>query len=443
MDNNRNKGGARSHSGNRKGGYQGKKQNQGGNSNGGSYSGGGNRGRNSFSGGNRYGQNRSRSGRGRGGRRNSSPKIDINKFIGKAEKPKETAAHKPDWTYDELLVHQGLTANIAQKGYKLPTPIQEKAIPELLKGKDVLGIANTGTGKTAAFLIPLIEKVINGENERVIIITPTRELAEQISDELYILAWGLKMSMTLCIGGASIGRQLSQLRRKPIFIVGTPGRLIDLIDRKALDLTKFNSVVLDEVDRMLDMGFINDIKKIIGYMPVERQSLFFSATMDKKIKDIIKIILKDDYVDISVKTGTTAKFVEQNVIRYKHADDKLEKLKVLLKSEDAKKVLVFINMKYHVDRMERWLKHAGFRTATLHGNKRQNQRTRAVEAFKSGKANILLATDVAARGLDINDITHVINYDIPNSYDEYVHRIGRTGRANRAGTALTFVPVKY
>lgn len=379
---------------------------------------------------------------GRRSRRRNENTIDINKFIASAKTPQKEEKFIPSWKYSELKVDRNLKQNIQEKGYELPTRVQEKAIPAVMEGKDVLGIANTGTGKTAAFLIPLIQKALNSPSERMLIITPTRELAEQISDELYMLAVGLKMSMALCIGGASITMQLSRLRRDPIFVVGTPGRLLDHVNRKSLNLSRFNTIVLDEVDRMLDMGFINDIEKIIDNLANERQSLFFSATMNDKISRIIKKILKKDYVNVSVKTGETAEYVEQTVLHFADNEDKIDKLKRLLASDKLKKTLVFINMKWHVNKIENQLRRQGFKVTSLHGDKRQNQRSRAVSAFKEGKADILLATDVAARGLDIDDITHVVNYDIPHSYEEYVHRIGRTGRAKRSGTSITFVPQK-
>ena len=248
------------------------------------------------------------------------------------------------------------------------------------------------------------------------------------------------MSGAMCIGGANISSQISQLRRNPQFVVGTPGRLKDLLDRKVLNLSNISTIVLDEVDRMLDMGFINDIKFLTGFLPKERQSLFFSATMDHKIEEIVNMILKKDRVKVSVRTGETASHVDQDVITVGSRDEKISKLQELLRKDTFEKVLVFINMKWHVDKLEVILKDNGFKVESIHGDKRQSQRSRAIENFKAGKANILLATDVAARGLDISNITHVINFDIPASFEDYIHRIGRTGRANKTGTALTFVP---
>lgn len=375
----------------------------------------------------------------RNSRRNENV-IDERKFINKARPVEAEGPYLHSFLYSELSVHPTLKANIAQKGFDKPTPIQDQTIPHILAGRDVLGIANTGTGKTAAFLIPLIEKVAKNPLEKVLIVTPTRELAEQIADELYLLTWDLRMSGAMCIGGANISSQISQLRRSPQFVVGTPGRLKDLIDRKALSLSSFGSIVLDEVDRMLDMGFINDIKFLIGFLPKEKQSLFFSATMDPRIEEIINMILKPDHIKVSVKKGETALHIEQDVVRVSGREEKLVKLEQLLRNDSFERVLVFINMKWHVAKIEDLLKKKGFKVDSIHGDKRQSQRSRAIDNFKSGRVNILLATDVAARGLDIDDITHVINFDVPNCYDDYVHRIGRTGRANKKGTALTFVP---
>ncbi|MFZ6022212.1 MAG: DEAD/DEAH box helicase [Patescibacteria group bacterium] len=366
--------------------------------------------------------------------------IEERKFINKAQAIELEAPYKHSFTYAELPINATLKNNIAQKGFNAPTPIQDQAIPHILAGKDILGIANTGTGKTAAFLIPLIEKVAKNPLEKVLIITPTRELAEQIADELYLLTWDLRMSGAMCIGGANISSQISQLRRGPQFVVGTPGRLKDLIDRKVLSLSSFGSIVLDEVDRMLDMGFINDIKFLIGFLPKEKQSLFFSATMDRRIEEIINMILKPDHVKVSVKKGETAAHIDQDVIRVGTREEKIAKLEELLRKDAFERVLVFINMKWHVEKLEQYLQKKGFKVDSIHGDKRQSQRSRAIENFKSGRVNVLLATDVAARGLDIDNITHVINFDVPNSYEDYVHRIGRTGRANKKGTALTFVP---
>lgn len=382
----------------------------------------------------------SRGGSSNRGRGRGVSTIDPRKFVNKAKPIADEAPYLHSFAFSDLPINEILKKNIVSKGFDKPTPIQDQAIPHILAGKDILGIANTGTGKTAAFLIPIIEKIAKNPSEKCLIITPTRELAEQIADELYLLTWDLRMSGAMVIGGASMSSQISQLRRNPQFVVGTPGRLKDLLDRKVLNLSNIGTIVLDEVDRMLDMGFINDIKYLSGFLPKERQSLFFSATMDGKIEEIVNMILKKDRVKVSVRTGETASHVDQDVITVGSKEEKISKLQELLRKDTFEKVLVFVNMKWHVDKLESILKDNGFRVESIHGDKRQSQRSRAIENFKAGKANILLATDVAARGLDISNITHVINFDIPATFEDYIHRIGRTGRANKTGTALTFIP---
>lgn len=332
-----------------------------------------------------------------------------------------------------------LKANVISKNFPNPTPIQDQAIPHILAGKDLLGIAGTGTGKTIAFLLPLLQKILKKRGEKVLIVTPTRELAEQINDELYLLTKNLNIYSVKCTGGAGLQQQIQSLRRGCNFVVGTPGRLKDLVDRRALNLTGFTTVVLDEVDRMLDMGFIQPIKELIGYLPKDRQSLFFSATVSPKIEGVIRIFLKPDFVRVAIKTETAASQITQDVIRVQSVAEKVTRLKALLQDEKFEKVLIFVNTKRGVDRLQKELKEANINAIAIHGDKRQNERRRAISAFKNGECSILLATDVAARGLDIPFVSHVINFDIPMTYDDYTHRIGRTGRANRYGTALTFV----
>ncbi len=361
------------------------------------------------------------------------------KYIKKAEPlTEETVPYVAIHKFQDFNIHQALKTNIESHGYIVPTPIQDQIIPHVLDGRDVVGIANTGTGKTAAFLVPAINKVINNPHEKVLIIAPTRELAIQIDDEFRAFARGTNIYSELCIGGASINAQMNSIRRNPNFIIGTPGRLRDLVNRRVLNLSQFSTIVLDEVDRMLDIGFIREIQYLISLMPPARQSLFFSATVSREIDSIIKTFLKDPIV-ISVKTKETAHNIEQDVIRVRSKEEKLSKLNELLRQDEFKKVLIFGRTKWTVERLARTLQDFGFQAESIHGNKSQNQRLRALSQFKQDRLNILVATDIAARGLDINDVTHVINYDEPASFDDYVHRIGRTGRANKAGKALTFV----
>ncbi len=340
--------------------------------------------------------------------------------------------------FEDFVVSDEIKRNIAKKHYIVPTPIQDQAIGEILAGHDVIGIANTGTGKTAAFLVPLIDKVLKNRNEKVLIITPTRELAQQISDELRDFAFGLNVWSVLLIGGANMERQKQQLFRNPNFVIGTPGRLKDHIQRRTLDLSRFNNVVLDEADRMVDIGFIGEIKYFISLLPVVRQSLFFSATISGKVREILETFVKDP-VTISVKVQDTAVNIKQDVIKVVDRSKKIDQLHDLLIQDGFDKVLVFGRTKRGIQKLADELEHRGFKAGAIHGNKRQGQRQRILDQFKKNQIKVLLATDVASRGLDIEDVSHVINYDLPASYDDYIHRIGRTGRANKTGVALTFV----
>ncbi|MBI3397520.1 DEAD/DEAH box helicase [Candidatus Woesebacteria bacterium] len=330
-----------------------------------------------------------------------------------------------------------LKLNILARGYAVPTPIQDQAIPFLLEGRDVVGIADTGTGKTAAFLIPLINKILKDRSQKVLIIAPTRELATQIEDELKIFAGNLRIYSALCIGGVNIGRQIHSLYRNPNVVVGTPGRLQDLERQRKIYFGEFKTIVLDEVDRMLDMGFVNEMKYIISKLATPRHSLFFSATTNEKVRNVMKDFLVNP-VTISIHSAQVANNIDQDVIRLQ-GRPKVEVLQDLLKEESFQKVLVFGRTKWGVEKLSVALTQKGFRVASIHGNKNQNQRSRAIEQFKRNRIQALLATDVASRGLDINDVTHVINFDQPESYEDYIHRIGRTGRANKKGKALTFI----
>ncbi|KKW07672.1 MAG: DEAD/DEAH box helicase domain protein [Parcubacteria group bacterium GW2011_GWA2_49_16] len=373
----------------------------------------------------------------RGGGRKSG-RIDISKFINKTVITEEAVVFTPEHLFKDFLIDERLKKNILTKGYNEPTPIQDRVIPHILQGHDVVGIANTGTGKTAAFLIPFINKVLKNPKEKVIIVAPTRELAQQIDEELKGFVKGFKIFSVCVVGGAPIGRQIADLRYFNNFIIGTPGRIKDLIERKCLNLAEFKSVVLDEADRMLDMGFIHDMKFMMSLMPKERHTLFFSATLSREIEVLIKDFLKEP-VMISVKTQDTSKNVEQDVVRIRAGEDKLEVLHDLLVKPEFKKVLVFGRTKHGVEKLAVALTKKGFKAQSIHGDKSQGQRQRSLDTFKKGGAQVLVATDVAARGLDIVGVSHVINYDIPETYDDYVHRIGRTGRAGQKGKALTFV----
>ena len=379
---------------------------------------------------------------GGGGRRFGGPagqRIDISKFINKAVITTEEAGqYVSEHKFGDFQIDERLKANILIKGYSMPTPIQDRIIPYILKGSDVVGIANTGTGKTAAFLIPLINKVLGNLKEQVLIVVPTRELALQIDGELKAFTKQLKLFSVCCVGGASIGRQISELRYKNNFIIGTPGRLKDLIERKNINLGEFKTVVLDEADRMLDMGFVHDMRFMMSRMPRPRHTLFFSATMSREIDSLVKEFLHEP-ITVSVKTQDTAKSVDQDIVRIAQNTTKIDVLHDLLIKPEFSKVLIFGRTKHGVEKLSQVLEERGFKAASIHGNKNQSGRQRALAAFKDGKTQILVATDVAARGLDIVGVTHVINFDIPATYDDYVHRIGRTGRAGKAGKALTFI----
>lgn len=358
----------------------------------------------------------------------------VNKSITQTVVQPMTITHE----FSDFQIDEQLKRNIATRGYTQPTPIQDQAIPHILKGRDVVGVANTGTGKTAAFLIPAINKILNDRSQKVLIIAPTRELAIQIDDEFKGFAHSLQIASLLCIGGVSLNWQLFKLKSNPHVVIATPGRLKDLLMRKVLQLTQFRTIVLDEVDRMVDIGFIKDIQYIIALLPKERQSLFFSATVSGQINQIMQSFLNNP-VTVSVKVAETAQGIDQDVIRFKHKDEKIVKLHQLLRQEEFTKVLIFGRTKWNVEKLAKNLKMSGFSAASIHGNKSQNQRLRALSEFKGNQLQVLVATDIAARGLDISDVSHVINFDEPSSYTDYVHRIGRTGRANKQGKALTFV----
>ena len=363
--------------------------------------------------------------------------IDIRALTKKASIQTEEQAFAVTHQFSDFMLSPEINESISAKGYKTPSPIQDQVIPAVLNGRDVVGIANTGTGKTAAFLIPLIQKMLNNRYEKVLIVAPTRELAVQIQDEFISFAQKLRLYSVLCIGGVNIRPQIEALRRNPNVVIGTPGRLKDLHNQNRLKIIQFQTIVLDEVDRMLDMGFVRDVRFIVSLLPEVRQSLFFSATLSQSIKQIIDEVANNP-LQISVKRQETAVNVDQDVIRTQ-GRQKLDILHDLLIRDNFSKVIVFGKTKWGIEKLSHQLTERGFNVAALHGNKNQNQRQRALNMFKRNEVSILLATDIASRGIDVDDVTHVINYELPQSYDDYVHRIGRTGRAGKKGFALTFV----
>jgi len=376
----------------------------------------------------------------RGGNRGPAKKyIHPSKFINKAVTKEDEVAYESKHKFADFPFGAQLHHNIASKGYETPSAIQDQAIPFIIEGKDVIGLANTGTGKTAAFLLPIIERQ-SGITLRpsVLIVAPTRELAQQIDEQFREFSKGLNLYSTLIVGGVNIDRQIRDLKRRPHFIIGTPGRLKDLMQRRVLQLKNMTTLVLDEADRMLDMGFLPDIRQIVNEMPAERQTLFFSATITPEISALVNTFLKDPET-VSVRTTETAEHVEQDVIEVRDKAHKLEVLTDMLSNKEYEKVLVFGETKFGVQRLSDHLDNSGIPSAAIHGNKNQSQRQRALKQFKDERVRVLVATDVAARGLDIPNVTHVINFDTPQTYEDYVHRIGRTGRGGASGRAHTFI----
>lgn len=369
--------------------------------------------------------------------RKEDKKFDPSLFIKKVEEQVVEVAYVPKHMFSDFLIEEQIKKNIESKGYKAPTPIQDAVIPLLLEGKDVIATANTGTGKTAAFLIPLIHNVLTKKISRVLIIAPTRELADQINVELNEFKARTGLLSVLCIGGASMSVQIRDLRKNPQFVIGTPGRLIDLERNNILRFNLFDGIVLDEVDTMLDMGFINDIQYISQKLPAKRHSLFFSATIPTAMNDLMKRFLHEP-VSVSVKSRQSSGNVNQDVIKVAK-EKKVEVLHDLLIKPGFNRVIIFMRTKRSADKLSKILAERGFEVAAIHGDKSQGQRQRALSLFKKGTVNILLATDVVARGIDIDDVTHVINFDLPQSYEDYIHRIGRTGRADKIGQAITFI----
>ena len=344
-------------------------------------------------------------------------------------------------SFNELNLSQPILKALAAEGYDKPTPIQARAIPELLAGRDLLGIAQTGTGKTAAFALPMLERLSKMTERaargtcRALILTPTRELAAQIAESFKTYGRNLKVTRAVVYGGVSIGKQIEILRGGVDIVVATPGRLVDLIDRRALTLNKVEILVLDEVDQMLDLGFIHAIRKITAMLPKERQNLFFSATMPKEISGLASALLTNPVRVEVAPVATTVEKVNQSVIHVDPAN-KLKLLTDLLKDNNMTRTLVFTRTKHGADKVMKGLSAAGFNAAAIHGNKSQANREKALAGFKQGKILVLVATDIAARGIDVDAVSHVVNFDLPYVAESYVHRIGRTARAGAEGTAI-------
>lgn len=351
-------------------------------------------------------------------------------------------------TFEKLEIIEPILKALLEEGYTEPTPIQEQAIPILLKKKDLLGCAQTGTGKTAAFAIPILQNLYNKDRNnrghrkiKALIVTPTRELAIQIAESFSTYGKYTGISNTVVFGGVKQGGQTQALKYGVDVLVATPGRLLDLMDQGYISLKDIEYFVLDEADRMLDMGFIHDIRKLIQKLPEQRQSLFFSATMPPDILDLSRKILGNPE-KVSVKPEqTTAERVEQSIY-YVSKKQKPKLLQHLLNTEQFYSVLVFSRTKHGADKIVRILKKSNIKADAIHGNKAQGARQRALGDFKEGKISVLVATDIAARGIDVDELSHVINYDLPNIPETYVHRIGRTGRAGASGIAISFCDIE-
>jgi|694.fasta_scaffold11816_6 superfamily II DNA/RNA helicase len=359
-------------------------------------------------------------------------------YIAKAVHTEAVSVYETDHKYEDFKLEKALFDNIAERDYIHPTKIQHKAIPHILEGKDILGLASTGSGKTAAFLIPMINKLLKDNTQRCLVVVPTRELAAQVQKELNLFAKQTSIRSVLIIGGENIRLQTTFLKKNPQFVIGTPGRLKDLYNRGNLRLNTFNNVVLDEVDRMLDMGFIDDIKELISKLTEEKQSLFFSATMTKESESIANKLLNNP-VKVEIEKQSPLRSVDQDVVKVKTYSEKIDVLHNILIKEEVKKTIVFTATKKESESLSTQLNERGFKTGSIHGDKSQHKRKRVIEMFSKDAITILVATDVAARGIDIPDITHVINFDEPQSYDDYIHRIGRTGRIGKKGSAITFI----
>ena len=364
-----------------------------------------------------------------------NPSFLINKDVQvKAEKKVDLRS------FDQLDLDNRLLSNLKKKGFHTMTEIQDRSIEAQISGENLLGIANTGTGKTGAFMIPILQRLLQSDHSfQTMILVPTRELALQVEQECRSMTKGLGIFCLSLIGGTSIRKDIERLRRKNQIIVGTPGRVNDLMNRRVLNVRHFNTLVLDEFDRMLDMGFIHDVQRVADEMSNRKQTILFSATENKKQRPIISQFLHNPY-EVRVSSGqTTADQIHQDIVKVEKGENKINLLIELLSDTEFEKVLIFDETKRGVSKIAKNLHKLGIPVDEIHGDKSQAYRKKALDKFKSGKARVLVATDVAARGIDVNDVSHVINYQIPQDMESYIHRIGRTGRAGKTGKALTLV----
>ncbi len=347
-------------------------------------------------------------------------------------------------TFEQLNLSAPLLKAVKEEGYEAPTPIQAEAIPAILQGRDVLAAAQTGTGKTAGFTLPLLHRLSENKSNtkkykiRALVLTPTRELAAQVAESVKTYGKYLPFSHRVIFGGVGINPQLADLRRGVDIVIATPGRLLDIMRQGGIDLSALEILVLDEADRMLDMGFINDIKALMKPMPKSRQTLLFSATFSKEIKKLAATLLHAPVtIEVARENSTVDRIVQQ--VHFVPKSGKRALLTHLISSNNWEQVLVFTRTKHGANRLSKQLEEAGIRAAAIHGNKSQGARTKALAQFKAGEIRVLVATDIAARGLDIDQLPHVVNYELPNVPEDYVHRIGRTGRAGASGEAVSLV----
>jgi len=373
----------------------------------------------------------------------TQPKTDISIMLGSVNR---IIMQKTNIKFTDLGLNESLLKAIKDQGYDTPTPIQQQAIPLVIEGRDVLAAAQTGTGKTAGFTLPLLERLsqthprMHKKQVRVLVLTPTRELAAQVADSIKTYGKYMKYSSMVIFGGVGINPQFATLRKGVDIVIATPGRLLDIAGQQGIDFSALECLVLDEADRMLDMGFINDIKKLMALMPKKRQTLLFSATFSKDIKSLASGLLQDPVLVEVARQNTTADQISQ-VVHHVDKGRKRELLSQLIKTKDWRQVLVFTRTKHGANRLTKQLEEAGISAAAIHGNKSQGARTKALASFKANEIRVLVATDIAARGIDIDQLPHVVNYELPNVPEDYVHRIGRTGRAGQSGEAVSLVCV--
>ncbi len=366
--------------------------------------------------------------------------IDISRLVKRAKQTEAPAPYVATRTFEEFPINGRLKRALQVRGYVHPTEIQDRTIDAAINGSDLIGIAQTGTGKTAAFLIPVLERYLQNRSAfSTLVMVPTRELAVQVLDEFHALTKKMNLTAIKVIGGTSLYNDVKALRRNPDVIVGTPGRIKDLIERGELPMEAFSALILDEFDRMLDMGFSRDVMLIADAMNNREQTLLFSATVDGSTQQYVDRLVKNPVI-VKVTTGlTTAENVDQDVVYPVNGEDRFDTLVRMLQDHSFERVILFAETRHKVHRLAGRLNKVNIAAEAIHGDKTQAARQQALNKFKSGHSRILVATDVAARGIDVNDVSHVINYEVPRTYDSYIHRIGRTGRAGKTGIALTFV----